>query len=59
MVRFNSQFRHAVPVVLCCLAGGALAGLAAAQVKKHHPAFQREKAGSEPEEAVREEAAHV
>jgi hypothetical protein len=41
MVRFNAQFRHAVPVVLCCLAGGALAGVAAAQVKKHHPGFAR------------------
>jgi len=40
MVRFNSQFRQAVPVILCCLAGGALAGVAAAQVKKHHPSFQ-------------------
>ena len=40
MVRFNSQIRHAVPVVLCCLLGGALAGVAAAQVKRHHPTFQ-------------------
>jgi hypothetical protein len=50
MVRFNSQFRQAVPAILCCLAGGALAGVAAAQVKKHLPGFQPAAAPAAPKE---------
>jgi hypothetical protein len=35
MVRFNAPILRALPVVLCCLVGGALAGIAAVPVKKH------------------------
>jgi hypothetical protein len=39
LVRFNSHFAQALPVVGCCLVGGALAGYAAAYVKRNNPAF--------------------
>jgi hypothetical protein len=35
IVRFHAQVVQALPVVCCCLIGGGLAGVAAAQVKKH------------------------
>jgi len=37
-----------LPGVVCCLIGGSLAGVLAAQVKKRHPAFNR----SESQEAA-------
>jgi hypothetical protein len=39
MVRFNSQFQRALPAVCCCMLGGALAGIAAVQVKRRHLAM--------------------
>ena len=49
MVRFHAPFLRALPVVFCCLLGGALAGIAAVFVKKHHlaPATPPQTPGSE------------
>ena len=43
VVRFDAQIARALPTVVCCLAGGAAAGIVAARVKKclaipHRPA---------------------
>jgi len=57
MVRFNAHFVQALPTVTCCLIGGALAGVAAAHVKKHNPRFQPGKAAEEAGKL--EEPTHV
>lgn len=41
VVRFHSEFMLCLPGVVCCLIGGSLAGVLAAQVKKRHPSFNR------------------
>jgi hypothetical protein len=52
MVRFDARFRHAVPVLICCLLGGALAGAAANKVNRQRSDSQESTAAGEAEKSA-------